>query len=160
MGSTRPKGISRKTGINPIPVLIYVAVALVVTAGMYALDLRYRRAEEARRRPPEPEVLARSLVENIVGANSVKEVKVDREKKTIALTFESALFRADKPKKELRELLEAEATLATQAILQQMRDQGQVTATLTNKGQTLAVAEAVRGKDKVTMTFVDERLKE
>lgn len=160
MASTRPKGLARKTGINPVPILIYVAVALVVTAGMYVWDLQYRRTLEAQRRPPEPEVIARNLVDNIVGANSVKEVKVDRDKKTIALTFESALFRADKPKKELRELLDAEATLATQVILQQMRDYGQVTATLTNKGQTLAVAEAVRGKDKVTMTFVDERLKE
>ncbi len=143
-----------------MPILIYVAVALVVTAGMYVWDLRYRRAQEDLRRPPAPEVIAKNLVENIVGANSVKEVKVDKDKKTVTLTFDSALFRADKSKKELRELLEAEATLATGAILQQMRDFEKVTATLVNKGKTLAVGEAVRGKDKVSMTFVDERLKD
>jgi len=160
VAGTRPKGLSRKTGINVVPIIIYVAVAVLVTAGMYVWDLQYRRGEEARRRPPEPQVLAKNLVENIVGENTVKEVKVDREKKTIALTFESALYKADKPKKELRELLDAEATLATQALLQQMRDFDRVTATLVYKGKTLAVGEAIRGQNKVAMTFVDEGLKD
>jgi hypothetical protein len=142
------------------PILVYVAVAVVLTAGMYVWDMLYRRAEEARRRPPEPEVVAKNLVENVVGAGVVKEVKVDKEKKTITLTFESVLFKPDKPKKDLRELLEAEATLATQSILVQMREYNQVTATLVSQGKTLVVADAVRGRDKVSTTFVDERLKE
>ncbi len=160
MASTRPKSLARKTGINPIPVLIYVAVAIVVTAGMYAWDLQYRKAEEARRRPPDPEVIAKNLVENVVGAGTVKEVKIDRDKKTIAITFESALFKPDKPKKELRELLDAEATLAAGAVLDQMREYGQATLTLTNQGKTLAVAEQVRGKEKPSITYVDERVKD
>lgn len=160
MASTRPKGLARKTGINPIPILVYIAVAVVITAGMFIWDLQYRKTQEAARRPPEPEVVARNLVENIIGAGTVKEVKVDREKKTIAVTFESTQFKPEKPKKELRELLDAEATLAAAAILDQMRDYGQVTATLTNQGKTLAVAEAGRGKDKPSITFIDERLKD
>ncbi len=160
MASTRPKSLARKTGINPIPIVIYVGVAIVVTAGMYAWDLQYRRAEETRRRPPDPEVIAKNLVENVVGAGTVKEVKIDRDKKTITITFESALFKPDKPKKELRELLDAEATLAAGAVLDQMRDYGQATLTLTNQGKTLAVAEAARGKEKPSITYVDERLKD
>ncbi len=160
MASTRPKSLARKTGINPIPIVIYVAVAIVVTAGMYAWDLQYRRAEEARRRPPDPEVIAKTLVENVVGAGTVKEVKIDRDKKTIAITFESALFKPGKPKKELRELLDAEATLAAGAVLNQMREYGQATLTLTNQGKTLAVAEAARGREKPSITYMDERLKD
>jgi hypothetical protein len=160
VSSTRAKGIARKTGINIVPIVLYVAVAVVLTAGMYVWDMQYRRAEEARRRPPEPEVIAKNLVENVVGSGVVKEVKVDREKKTIALTFESVLFKPEKPKAELRELLEAEATLATQSILVQMRDYSQVTATLVSQGKTLATAEATRGKEKVAVTFIDERLKD
>jgi hypothetical protein len=140
--------------------MIYVAVAVIVTAGMYLWDLQYRRGEEAKQRPPEPEVVAKNLVENVIGAGTVTEVKVDRQKKAVAVTFESALFKPEKPKKELRELLDAEATLAAGAILQQMSDYGQVTLTLTNKGKTLAVAEAARGKEKPSLTFVDERLKD
>jgi hypothetical protein len=160
VSSTRPKGIARKTGINLLPILLYVAAVVIVTAGMYVWDLQYRRAEEARRRPPEPETIARNLVENVVGAGLVREVKVDRERRAIAVTFESALFKPGKSKKELRELLEAEATLATQAILVQMRDYNQVTATLTSQGKTLASAQAVRGGERVTTTFLDERLKD
>jgi hypothetical protein len=160
VSSTRSKGIARKTGINILPILVYVAVAVVLTAGMYVWDMLYRRAEEARRRPPEPEVIAKNLVENVVGAGVVQEVKVDREKKSISVTFNSVLFKPEKQKQELRELLEAEATLATQSVLVQMRDYAQVTATLLDQGKTLAVAEATRGKEKVAITFVDERLKD
>lgn len=160
MAGARSKGLTRKTGMNLVPILIYVAVAVLVTAGMVVWDLQYRRAEEARRRPPEPEVIAKNLVENVVGADTVREVKVDREKKTITLSFEATQFKPGKSRQELRELLQAEALLATQSVLQQMRDYSQVTATLVYQGKTLAVAVAVQGREEVTMTFVDERLKE
>ncbi|MBM3471085.1 MAG: hypothetical protein FJX73_09900 [Armatimonadetes bacterium] len=158
--SMRPKNLARKTGINLVPILIYIGVAVVVAAGMYAWDVKYRRDEEARRRPPPPEVIAKNLVENIVGSDTVRDVKVDQEKKTITVTFGSVLFKPEKRKKDLRELLEAEATLATQAVLMQMREYGQVNAVLMSQGKTLAVAEAVRGKDKISINFVDERLKD
>lgn len=158
--SMRPKNLARKTGINLVPILIYIGVAVVVAAGMYAWDMKYRRDEEARRRPPTPEVIAKNLVENIVGSDTVRDVKVDQEKKAVTVTFDSVLFKPGKPKKDLRELLEAEATLATQAVLMQMREYGQVNAVLVNQGKTLAVAEAVRGKDKISITFMDERLKD
>lgn len=158
--SMRSKNLARKTGINLVPILIYVGVAVVVAAGMYAWDVKYRRDEEARRRPPPPEVIAKNLVENIVGSDTVRDVKVDQERKAVTVTFDSVLFKPGKPKKDLRELLEAEATLATQAVLMQMREYGQVNAVLVNQGKTLAVAEAVRGKDKISINFVDERLKD
>ncbi|MBI3998649.1 MAG: hypothetical protein HY355_06410 [Armatimonadetes bacterium] len=162
MIKTRPKGLARKTGINTRPIVIFAVVVVVATVGMYLWDVQYRKVEEARRRPPDPEVIARNLVENVVGAGTVKDVKVDRAKKTIAVTFESTQFKPERPKKDLRELLEAEATLATLAVLSlpQMHEYQQVTATLVHQGKTLAVAEAVRGKEKVAMTFVDERLKD
>ncbi len=158
--SMRSKNLVRKTGINLLPILIYVGVAVVVAAGMYAWDAKYRRDEEARRRPPPPEVIAKNLVENIVGSDTVRGVKVDQERKAITVTFESVLFKPGKPKKELRELLEAEATLATQAILLQMREYSGANAVLVSQGATLAVAEAVRGKDKISINFLDERLKD
>lgn len=156
----RPKNLARKTGINLVPILIYIGVAVVAAAGMYAWDVKYRRDEAARRLPPSPEVIAKNLVENIVGSETVRDVKVDQEKKTVTVTFDSVLFKPGKPKKDLRELMEAEATLATQAVLMQMREYGQVNAVLVNQGKTLAVAEAVRGKDKISITFMDERLKD
>jgi copper chaperone CopZ len=156
----RPKGIARKTGINVLPILLYVGVAAVVTVGMYAWDVQYRRGVEASRRPPEPEVIARNLVENIIGAGTVKDVKVDKDKKTVTVTFESTQFKPERPKKELRDLLEAEAILAASAILSQMREYGQVNTILVKDGKTLATAEAARGRERPTMNFVDERLRD
>ena len=65
MASSRPKGFARKTGINVLPILLYVGLAAVVTIGMYAWDVQYRKGIEASRRPPEPDLIARNLVENI-----------------------------------------------------------------------------------------------
>lgn len=162
MAGARPK-VARKTGINLAPIVIYIVVALVVTAGMFAWDVRYRRAQEDRGRPPEPDVIARNLVENAIGAKTVRDVKVDREKKTIAVTFESTQFNPSKPKAVIRELLEAEATIATKQILlppSPLREFDTVTATLVKDGKTLALAEASRNAERVTMTWVDERLKD
>lgn len=156
----RPKNLARKTGINLVPILIYIGVAVVVAAGMFAWDVKYRRDEAVRRLPPSPEVIAKNLVENIVGSDTVRDVKVDAEKKAVTVTFDSVLFKPEKPKKDMRELLEAEATLAAQAVLMRMLEYGQVNAVLMNQGKTLAVAEAVRGKDKISITFMDERLKD
>ncbi len=163
MASTRPKGVTRKTGINVLPIVIYIVVALVVTAGMFAWDVRYRRAEEDRRKPPAPEMIARNLVENATGANTVRDVKVDREKKSIAFTLESTQFNPKKPKAEIRELMEAEAVIATSTILvppSPLRDFDKVMATLVKDGKTLAVAELSRGQAKPAMTWVDDRLKD
>lgn len=162
MASTRPKGVTRKTGINVLPIVIYIVVALVVTAGMFVWDVQYNRAEKERRNPS-PEQVARNLLESAIGANTVKDVKVDREKKSIAFTFESTQFKPEKPKAVLRELMEAEALIATNLILatpSPLREYVKVTATLVKDGKTLAVAEASRGAARVTMTFVDERLKD
>jgi hypothetical protein len=159
VASMRPRGVARKTGINPLPIVVYIAVAVVVAGGMYAWDLQYRRAEEARRRPPEPEVIARNLVENVIGADTVKEVRVVRDRKLVAVTFASVLYKPERAKAELRELLEAEGTLATQAILATMRDIDRVAATLVHQGRTLVIVEAERGRDRVTTTIVDDGLR-
>jgi hypothetical protein len=160
VASARSRGASRRPGVSLLPILVYVVVAVVAAAGMYVWDIQHRRAEEARRRPPDPEVIVRNLVENVIGSDTVREVKVDREGKAVAVTFDSVLFKPERPKAELRELLEAEATLATQAILGTMRDYERVTATLVNKGQTLVIVAAERGRDRVSTTVVDERLKD
>jgi biotin carboxyl carrier protein len=64
----------------------------VVVAGLLAWDAAWKRREEAARRPPPTDVLAKNLVENIIGRNTVKDVKVDEPKGTVDITFESATY--------------------------------------------------------------------
>lgn len=84
--------LARRTGLRPGPILIYVAVVAIAVAGLLAWDAAWKRREEAARRPPPADVLAKNLVENIIGRNTVKDVKVDEAKGTVDITFESATY--------------------------------------------------------------------
>lgn len=84
--------LARRTGLRPGPILIYVAVVAVVVAGLLAWDAAWKRREEAGRKPPPADVLAKNLVENIIGRNTVKKVTVDEAKGTVDVTFESATY--------------------------------------------------------------------
>src|SRR3989337_1026710 len=84
--------LARRTGLRAGPILIYVAVVAVVVAGLLAWDAAWKRREEAARRPPPADVLAKNLVENIIGRNTVKTVTVDEAKGTVDVTFESATY--------------------------------------------------------------------
>ena len=63
-----------------------------VVAALLAWDAAWKRREEAARRPPPTDVLAKNLVENIIGRNSVKTVKVDEATGVVEVTFESATY--------------------------------------------------------------------
>ena len=88
----KPGKLVRKTGVSIGPILIYVAAVAVVSVGLYAWDTAYRRREEASRRPPPPDVIAKNLVENIIGRDTVKDVKVNESAATVDVTFESATY--------------------------------------------------------------------
>lgn len=92
MARVKADRMARKTGISLGPVLIYIAVVLVVGAGLFAWDYYYQRKEEEARKPPPPEVLAKNLVENIIGRDTVKNVKVDQAAGTVEVVFESATY--------------------------------------------------------------------
>ncbi len=88
----KPGKLVRKTGVSIGPILIYVATVAVVSVGLYAWDTADRRREEAARRPPPPDVIAKNLVENIIGRNTVKNVNVNESAATVDVTFESATY--------------------------------------------------------------------
>jgi biotin carboxyl carrier protein len=84
--------LARRTGLRPGPILIYIGVVAVIVAGLLAWDAAWKRREEAARKPPPADVLAKNLVENIIGRNTVKTVTVDETKGTVEVTFESATY--------------------------------------------------------------------
>lgn len=88
----KPGRLVRKTGISLGPILIYIAAVAVVSGGLYAWDSAYRRREEEARKPPPTDVIAKNLVENIIGRGSVKDVKVDETAGTVDITFDSATY--------------------------------------------------------------------
>lgn len=160
--------IARKSGINPLPIILFVLVAALAGAGLFTWDYLYRRRQEEATRPPAPEVVVKNLVENIIGRGTVKEAKIDQAAGIVTVTFESATFKPDQPKKDSREFISAEAKLASDVILiipdqlaaavPVLKQVKRVDLTLVYQGATLATATAVRNKE-VQVTFVDPRLK-
>ncbi len=87
-----PDRLAKKAGLSVGPILIYVGVVAVAAGGFYAWDVSYRRQIEEARKPPPTDVLARNLVENIIGPGTVKSVKVDEGTGSIEVVFESATY--------------------------------------------------------------------
>jgi len=75
-----------------VPIAIYVAVVVVVSAAFLTWDYLYQRKQEEALKPPPPDVLAKNLVENIIGRGSVKDLKIDEAAGTVDVTFESATY--------------------------------------------------------------------
>ncbi len=160
--------IARKSGINPLPIIVFVLVAALAGAGLFTWDYLYRRRQEEANRPPTPEVVIKNLVENIIGRGTVKEAKLDQTSGIVSVTFESATFKPDQPKKDSREFLSAEAKLASDVILiipeqlaeavPALKSVKRVDLTITYQGAPLATATALRNKD-VQVTYVDPRVK-
>ncbi len=89
---TQKARLARKTGLSLGPILLYVTAVAVVAGGLLAWDYTWTRKQEEARKPPPPEVIAKNLVENIIGPGSVKDVKVDEKAGTVQVTFESATY--------------------------------------------------------------------
>lgn len=92
MAKAKTDRLARKTGLNLTAILIYIGIVAVAGAGLFAWDSYYRQKEEEARKPPPPGVIAKNLVENIIGRDTVKSVKVDAAKETVEVVFESATY--------------------------------------------------------------------
>ncbi|MBI2247771.1 MAG: hypothetical protein HYY39_07185 [Armatimonadetes bacterium] len=82
----------RKTGVSIGPILIYIGAVIAVSGALLAWDASFRRRQEEARKPPPPDVIAKNLVENIIGRDTVKDVKVNESAATVDVTFESATY--------------------------------------------------------------------
>ncbi len=171
MARARVGGLSRKAGINPVPIVIFVLVAAVAGAGLFAWDYSWRKKQEEATKPPAPDVLVRGLIENIIGKDAVKALKVDQAAGTVTVTFESATFKPEDAQKnpaQSRKYVSAEAELAGGVLLNSppqlaaqvpfLAQLQKVDLTIVHRGATLATAVAERGKE-IQVTFVDSRLK-
>jgi hypothetical protein len=160
--------IARRSGINPLPILVFVLVAALAGGGLFGWDYLYRKRQEAANRPPTPEIVIKNLIENIIGRDTVKEATFDQTAGVVSVTFESATFKPGLSTQDSRTFLSAEAELASDVILTipdqlaaaqpALKKVKRVDLTLTYQGATLATASTERNK-KVKVTFLDSRVK-
>jgi biotin carboxyl carrier protein len=88
----RPSRVARKAGLRLGPILIYVAAVVAIAGGLFAWDLSYRRGQEEANKPPEPQVLVKNLVENIIGPDTVRNVRINEATGAVEVDFESATY--------------------------------------------------------------------
>lgn len=160
--------IARRSGINPLPILVFVLLAALAGGGLFTWDYLYRRRQEEANRPPTPEIVIKNLIENIIGRDTVKEARFDQAAGVVSVTFESATFKPGQSKQDSRTFLSAEAELASGAILTipaqlaeaqpALKNVKRIDLTLAYQGAILATASAQRNKE-VKVTFVDPRVK-
>lgn len=160
--------IARRSGINPLPILVFVLLAALAGGGLFTWDYLYRRRQEEANRPPTPEIVIKNLIENIIGRDTVKEARFDQVAGVVSVTFESATFKPGQSKQDSRTFLSAEAELASDVILTippqlaeaqpALKKVKRIDLTLTYQGAILATASAQRNKE-VKVTFVDPRVK-
>ncbi len=130
------------------PVAIYIAVVLVAGAGLVLWD----RAYEARLSPSvsiQPEVVAKNLVEALVGAGTVQSAKLDRKTGTLTMVVKDVLTDKGKPPAQNREQLSRQGSLAVESILGLIAFK-QIVLQLVKDGKVLATVRGEPGKPPQT----------
>ncbi len=92
-----------------------------------------------------PDVVAKNLAENVLGEQTVKQVKVSADGRQIDIAWESATYKESNSLAATRDLLKAEAELATGAIMGIMNPHTIRFAILLGT-KTLATGETSRAK--------------
>lgn len=152
--STRALRGRRGQPANWVPVAGYVLFVLLVAAGLFAWDHAYEARQRALFAPASPQVLARNLIEDVVGPGTVTDVKVDGKAGTLDATLRDVLVKPGQPLAEKKKNLAAEGTLAIQFVQARLRYKvmtvhvllnGQVAATITAGGQSAPTTQYAPG---------------
>jgi len=133
------------------PVAIYVAVVIVAGAGLVIWD----RAYVSRQTFPDllrtqPEVVAKNMVENVVGPGTVQTpVTLDRKTETVTLTVRDVVTDKGKTTAQKQELLTGEGRQAVESILGVVTFK-HIVLKLVKDGKVLATVRGEPGKTPQT----------
>ncbi len=133
---------------------VYVLIVLAIGAGLAAWDQAYEARQRARFAPPPPQVLARNLIEDIVGRGTVTDVKADPKASTLDVTVKDVLIRPGQPVAEQKKNLAAEGGLAIQFVQSRLRYKT-MTVHIIKDGKTLATVRAT-GQGTPTTEYAPE----
>lgn len=132
---------------------IYAALVVAVGVALALWDHAYEARRAALLRPPPPEVLAKNLVEDIVGPGTVRHVSVDPKAGALDLTVEDVLVKPGQSRAEKQKNLTTEGTLAIQLVQSRLRSLTTVTVHLVKAGTPLATVRIAPGQKAPTADF-------
>ncbi len=134
------------------PASIYAALVLAAGAGLVVWDHAYEARREALLNPP-PNVLAKNLVEDIIGQGTVHNVSVDQKAGTIDVTVEDVLVKPGQSRVEQQKNLTTEGSLAIQLMQSRLRSFKTIAVHVVKAGKPLATVKAEGGKTTPTTEF-------
>ncbi len=132
---------------------IYAAVVIVVAAALAVWDHVYEARQAAMLAPPPPQVLAKNLVESIVGAGTVRNVSVDQRAGALDVTVEDVLTKPGQSRSEMQKNLTTEGTLAIQIVQSRLRSFKTIAIHLVKAGKPLATVRLGPGQKAPTAEF-------
>ena len=94
----------------------------------------------------------RALAENVLGSGVVRSLSLADKGATVLMRWESATYKAGNKQETIRELMYAEAQLATGSIMGRLNDVARIRFSILWKEQMMATGENVRGRG-VSMAF-------
>jgi hypothetical protein len=139
---------------NLVPVAAYVLFVLIIAAGLFAWDRAYEARQRALFTPASPPVLVRNMIESIVGAGTVTNVKIDDKAGTLDVTVKDVLIKPGQSLDEKKKNLSTEGALAIQFVQSRLRyktmsvhlvQDGKPLATVTATGQAPPKTEYAPG---------------
>jgi hypothetical protein len=129
------------------PAAIYGAIVIVMGIGLGLWDHAYEVHQAALLTPPPPQVLAKNLVEDVVGQGTVRAVAADPKAGTLDLTVQDVLLKPGERSAEMHKDLTAEGTLAIQIVQSRLPGFKTVTVHLVDKaGKSLATVRMQPGQ--------------
>jgi len=131
---------------------IYVALVLAAAILVGVWDHVYEAKQAALLTPPPPQVLAKNLVEDVVGADAVKNVTLDQRAATLEMTVQDVLIKPGQSLSERRKDVTTEGTLAIQ-LLRSKLPLKVITLHIVNGTRVLATVTSKLGDKAPTTRF-------
>lgn len=123
-------------------------IGVLVIASLPAVSQAVAAPVEASSLAPQ----VRSLAENVLGGGTVKSISITDHGATVLMRWESATYKAENKQDTTRELMYAEAQLATGSVLGRLTEVTRIRFAILWKGQMMASGENWRGRG-VMLTF-------
>ena len=99
---------------------LYIAIAAACAVAVALWDHAYEVHEAALFAPPPPPVLAKNLVEDIMGPKAVKSVSLDQKTGALEMTVQDALIKPGQSRAEQRKNVATEGDFAIQVLRSKM----------------------------------------
>ncbi len=152
----RARKMSRSAKIRRLhwkPVAVYSGLVILALTAVALWDRAYEAQQAARFRPPPRPVLAKNIVEGLVGSGTVENVAFDEKAGTLEMSVKDVLVKSGQTPAEMKKNLTAEGSLSVQVLQSQITGLRTITLHFVRDGKVLATVRNVPGQTQPAVEF-------